>query len=175
MGDEHKPSTPQPVTATDFSKVPAYPQSLSPDILKRDKNPTPPEDALGEPMNIEEGLPINPDLPVKDVLFIFSNFASYMKSPNQGAMGVQDRELKHAARLLDHARVSSFQFFHTLTSEFKELQANKRNRVNILHVKYRFAEPMVPESGARRVPPPFATMLDPVLKIDQRELRGPEA
>ncbi|KAJ9093404.1 hypothetical protein QFC21_006434 [Naganishia friedmannii] len=156
MGDEHKPSTPQPVTARDFSKVPAYPQSLSPDIIKRDKNPTPPPVLEGSIL-LEQGLPINPDLPAKDVLFIFVNFASYMKSPHEGASGVQDRELKHASRLLDHAR---------------ELQANKRNRVNILHVKYRFAEPTAPESGSRRVPQPFATMLDPVLKIDQRESSG---
>lgn len=38
----------------------------------------------------------------------------------------------------------------------------------ILHVKYRFIESLSQQTGEKRIPAPFATMLDPVLKIDQR-------
>jgi hypothetical protein len=41
--------------------------------------------------------------------------------------------------------------------------------VYILHVKYRFIECLSRQVGEKRIPSPFATMLDPVLKIDQRE------
>lgn len=50
--------------------------------------------------------PLNPDLPTKDVLFIFANFASYMRAPGQGHEGVDEAGLRHASRLLNYARVS---------------------------------------------------------------------
>lgn len=57
-----------------------------------------------------------------------------------------------------------------LTSTLKNLQKrDKRNRVYVLHIKYRFVESSSAQASEKRVAPPFATMLDPVLKIDQRE------
>jgi hypothetical protein len=110
MGDDHKPSIPRPVLAIDYTRPP-YHHSLSP--FTQDPEPAtkavPQPAALHGSMVLEQNTaaPINPDIPIKDVLFVFANFSSYMKSPNQGATGVGDAELRHAARLLEHARVSS--------------------------------------------------------------------
>ncbi len=52
------------------------------------------------------GRPFNPDLPAKNVLFVFANFASYMRAPHEGTEDVRDAQLRHAHRLLEHARVS---------------------------------------------------------------------
>ncbi len=49
--------------------------------------------------------PLNPDLPTRNALFIFANFASFMRAPNEGAEDVRESALKHAQRLLEHARV----------------------------------------------------------------------
>lgn len=111
MGDDHKPSIPRPVLAIDYSRTP-YHHSLSPFTQPTKEAPTvaaaaEPHPPAGNSMLLEnQALPINPDIPIKDVLFVFSGFSSYMKSPNQGATGVSDGDLRHAARLLEHARVS---------------------------------------------------------------------
>jgi hypothetical protein len=58
----------------------------------------------------------------------------------------------------------------SLMIELKDLQKrSKRSRVYVLHIKYRFIESASAQAAEKRIPPPFATMLDPVLKIDQRE------
>jgi hypothetical protein len=49
--------------------------------------------------------PLNPDLPTRNVLFVFDNFASYMRAPNEGSDDVSEASLKDAQRLLEHARV----------------------------------------------------------------------
>ena len=113
MGDDHKPSIPRPVLAIDYSRAPCH-HSLSPFSQPTKEPPaaliTEPHPLLGNSTLLEnQALPINPDIPIKDVLFVFSGFSSYMKSPNQGATGVNDGDLRHAARLLGHARVSEFQ------------------------------------------------------------------
>ena len=105
--DDHKPSVPRPVLAIDHTRTP-YHNSLSPPAHPSDAQPKSPPGEAEEAQRsllIDHTQPINPDIPHKDVLFIFSNFASYMKAPNQGATGVSDQELRHALRLLEHARV----------------------------------------------------------------------
>ena len=51
--------------------------------------------------------PLSPDLPTKDALYLFVNFASYMQSPGEGGEGiVSNEDFKDTIRLLDYARVS---------------------------------------------------------------------
>jgi hypothetical protein len=51
--------------------------------------------------------PLSPDLPTRDALYLFSNFSSYMRSPNEGPQGITGNEdFKDTVRLLDFARVS---------------------------------------------------------------------
>lgn len=53
--------------------------------------------------------PLSPDLPTRDALYLFSNFASYMRSPNEGPEGILSNEdFKDTVRLLDYARVSTY-------------------------------------------------------------------
>lgn len=56
--------------------------------------------------SMERERPLNPDLPNKNALFVFANFASYMRAPNEGSEDVKDAQLRHVQRLLEHARVS---------------------------------------------------------------------
>lgn len=107
MGEDHKPSIPRPVLAIDYSRVP-YHHSLSPLVQPKERKELSPsvDPPLENSYLVERSLPINPDLPIKDVLFVFSNFSSYMRSPNQGPAGVSGQDLRHASRLLEHARVS---------------------------------------------------------------------
>lgn len=52
--------------------------------------------------------PLSPDLPTRDALYVFSNFSSYMQSPNEGAKGVRTKDgFRDSIRLLDYARVSA--------------------------------------------------------------------
>ena len=49
---------------------------------------------------------LSPDLPTRDALYLFSNFASYMRSPHEGAEGiVSNEDFKDTVRLLEFARV----------------------------------------------------------------------
>lgn len=51
--------------------------------------------------------PLSPDLPTRDALYLFCNFSSYMRSPQEGADGIKDNTDFHdTIRLLDFARVS---------------------------------------------------------------------
>jgi hypothetical protein len=51
--------------------------------------------------------PLSPDLPTRDALYLFSNFSSYMRSPNEGPDGIiSNEDFKDTVRLLDFARVS---------------------------------------------------------------------
>ena len=53
----------------------------------------------------------------------------------------------------------------------QDLSQDQRNRISILHVKYRFPE----EPGSKLLhvnPRPFPVMLDPVLKIDMSKCKG---
>lgn len=50
---------------------------------------------------------LSPDLPIRDALYLFCNFSSYMRSPYEGAEGIKDNTDFHdTIRLLDFARVS---------------------------------------------------------------------
>ena len=50
--------------------------------------------------------PLSPDLPARDALYLFSNFSSYMRSPNEGPGGIlSNDDFKDTVRLLDFARV----------------------------------------------------------------------
>ena len=50
--------------------------------------------------------PLSPDLPTQDALYLFSNFSSYMQSPNEGAEGIKNSEdFRDTIKLLDYARV----------------------------------------------------------------------
>ena len=52
--------------------------------------------------------PLSPDLPTRDALYLFSNFSSYMRSPQEGAEGIKSSEdFRDTVRLLDYARVST--------------------------------------------------------------------
>lgn len=49
---------------------------------------------------------LSPDLPPRDALYLFCNFASYMRSPQEGAEGIRDNtDFGDTIRLLDFARV----------------------------------------------------------------------
>lgn len=177
--DDHKPSVPRPVLAIDYSRTP-YHNSLSPPIHTTDakpKSPTGEAEQQHKSVLVDHTQPINPDIPIKDVLFVFSNFASYMKAPNQGATGVSDQELRHASRLLEHVRVRTLHppyCVRLFSLPLQDLQKrDKRSRVYVLHIKYRFVESSSAQACEKRIPPPFATMLDPVLKIDQRKSHIP--
>ncbi|WVQ96098.1 hypothetical protein IAU59_003200 [Kwoniella sp. CBS 9459] len=118
--------------------------------------------------------PFSPDLPNKDALYLFSNFSSYMRSPNEGSEGVKAEDFKDTIRLLEHAR---------------SLASNPSSNVRILHLKYRFqgqtntfrspyfsGDYQLPLNyrdsiGRLRnpVPQPFSTLHDPVVKIDHLE------
>lgn len=51
--------------------------------------------------------PLSPDLPTRDALYLFCNFSSYMRSPQEGAEGIRDNtDFGDTIRLLDFARVS---------------------------------------------------------------------
>lgn len=50
--------------------------------------------------------PLSSDLPTQDALYLFSNFSSYMLSPEEGAEGINSSEdFRDTVRLLDYARV----------------------------------------------------------------------
>ncbi|WWC73577.1 uncharacterized protein I206_107549 [Kwoniella pini CBS 10737] len=118
--------------------------------------------------------PLSPDLPNRDALYLFSNFSSYMRSPNENLKGLQGDDFKDSIRLLEHAR--------WLTSQ-------PHSNVSILHIKYRFqgenatfrspystGDYQLPinnkDSNGRirnPVPQPFSVLHDPVVKIDYME------
>ncbi|EIW69576.1 hypothetical protein TREMEDRAFT_30856 [Tremella mesenterica DSM 1558] len=117
--------------------------------------------------------PLSPDLPTKDALYLFSNFASYMRSPGEGAEGIRNSEdFRDTVRLLDHARY---------------LASQPYSNVHVLHLKYRFIGPgnenanrySTGDQGTRindngvpvrnPVPQPFSVLHDPVVKIDYRD------
>ncbi|OCF39541.1 hypothetical protein I317_06651 [Kwoniella heveanensis CBS 569] len=118
--------------------------------------------------------PFSPDLPNRDALYLFSNFSSYMRSPNEGSDGVKAEDFKDTIRLLEHARA---------------LASNPSSNVHILHLKYRFqgqtntfrspyfsGDYQLPLNyrdsiGRLRnpVPQPFSVLHDPVVKIDYME------
>ncbi|WWC92948.1 uncharacterized protein L201_007911 [Kwoniella dendrophila CBS 6074] len=139
--------------------------------------------------------PLSPDLPTPDALYLFSNFSSYMRSPNEGSQGLNADDFKDTIRLLEHARW---------------LSSQPNLNVNVLHLKYRFqgqsstfrspyqiGDYQLPsnskeaqtingaednhntEGGERKgsgggrirnpVPQPFSVLHDPVVKIDYME------
>jgi hypothetical protein len=56
---------------------------------------------------------LSPDLPTRDALYLFSNFSSYMRSPNEGPGGIiSNEDFKDTVRLLDFARASSLYHIH---------------------------------------------------------------
>lgn len=49
--------------------------------------------------------PLSPDLPDRDALYLFANFGSYMRSPDEGATGINNSDdFRDTIRLLDYAR-----------------------------------------------------------------------
>lgn len=64
---------------------------------------------------------LSPDLPTRDALYLFSNFASYMRSPNEGPEGiVSNEDFKDTVRLLDYARVR-----HSALSQQEQRKDNR--------------------------------------------------
>lgn len=98
------PSTPRPVSMhKEGAKTPIPTRRHSPiGALKQESAPSPAQDSVIEPSGQAV---LNPDLPTRDVLFVFSNMYSYTRTPKQGAQGVTDEDLRHASRLLDYSRV----------------------------------------------------------------------
>ncbi|WVW86766.1 hypothetical protein I302_108820 [Kwoniella bestiolae CBS 10118] len=118
--------------------------------------------------------PLSPDLPSRDALYLFSNFSSYMRSPNEGSEGLRGDDFRDSIRLLEHARW---------------LSSQPHSNVHILHLKYRFQGqsntfrspystgdyqlPLNYKDSTGRVgnpvPQPFSVLHDPVVKIDYME------
>jgi hypothetical protein len=75
-----------------------------------DDNEVPPGLSYGIGSSISSSMdkerPLNPDLPTRNALFVFANFASYTRAPNEGSDDVKEAQLKYVQRLLEHARVS---------------------------------------------------------------------
>jgi hypothetical protein len=56
---------------------------------------------------------LSPDLPTRDALYLFSNFSSYMRSPNEGPDGIlSNDDFKDTVRLLDFARVNQVLYYN---------------------------------------------------------------
>ncbi|WWD20166.1 hypothetical protein CI109_104642 [Kwoniella shandongensis] len=158
------PTTIHPVASTDG--VPRVPSPTNGRPPSRSRSPT-----NRSPTSTR---PLSPDLPNRDALYLFSNFSSYMRSPNEGSGGIKAEDFKDTIRLLDHAR--------TLTSQ-------PGSNVHVLHLKYRFQGqtntfrspyssgdyqlPLNYRDSVGRlrnpVPQPFSVLHDPVVKIDYME------
>lgn len=134
--------------------------------------------------------PLSPDLPIRDALYLFSNFSSYMRSPHEGAEGiVSSADFRDTIRLLDFARVSfreQSSFPRECLHVWQHYAATPQHNVHILHLKYRFQSqsqvfrspyasgdyrlPMNYRDSTGRlrnpVPQPFSTLNDPVIKVD---------
>ncbi|RXK38344.1 hypothetical protein M231_04386 [Tremella mesenterica] len=158
--------TPQPTVTTQWSNFhspisPSQPQNYLPQSAS--------SPSARHPLT----RPLSPDLPTKDALYLFSNFASYMRSPGEGAEGIRNSEdFRDTVRLLDHARY---------------LASQPYSNVHVLHLKYRFIGPgnenanrySTGDQGTRindngvpvrnPVPQPFSVLHDPVVKIDYRD------
>lgn len=83
-------------------------EPLGDDVTTVDSNHPPEED-----VDLALSGTINPDLPTRDTLFLFVNFDACAKIPYQGAQGISEASLRHAARMLNHARVSSLHLVHS--------------------------------------------------------------
>ncbi|WVQ79252.1 hypothetical protein IAT38_001348 [Cryptococcus sp. DSM 104549] len=138
--------------------------------MRDDTSPISPSHSLRSPSH----RPLSPDLPNRDVLYLFFNFSSYMRSPHEGSEGLAAEDFRHTIRLLDHARL---------------LAAQPNSNVHILHLKYRFQGqqntfrspyssgdyqlPLNYRDSVGRVrnpvPQPFSVLHDPVVKIDYME------
>lgn len=176
------PSAP-PIIAHHLRSLPEYTTSPSP------SNPNP-------STRIRPSRPLSPDLPTQDALYLFSNFSSYMQSPNEGVAGIRNSEdFRDTVKLLDYARVRVW--FPTLTRGLplmiwtQSLASQPQSNVHLLHLKYRFHNlsqtirspystgdwrlPLIyPDSTGRTrnpVPQPFSVLHDPVVKIDYRVFR----
>ncbi|ORX38420.1 hypothetical protein BD324DRAFT_655746 [Kockovaella imperatae] len=158
---------------------PLPPSSASPTDVSPIKSPrASPSQANGGSVSPSVRHPLeralSPDLPTKDALYLFVNFASYMQSPCQGGEGIESNEdFKDTIRLLDYAR---------------SLRTMPYSNVHLLHLKYRFqgeqrdfrspyatGDYVLPlnyrdSNGRLRnpVPQPFSTLHDPVIKVDYR-------
>ena len=132
---------------------------------------------------------LSPDLPTRDALYLFSNFSSYMRSPNEGPDGIlSNDDFKDTVRLLDFARVSFPRSRREDGLMSQTLVGQPSSNVHVLHLKYRFQAPTdmrqstysagdrnlpvnhIDAMGRLRnpVPQPFSVARDPVLKIDYR-------
>ena len=93
---------PSPTYSTDsYTSYHSYSSKISPSGAAG-LNPSPSPAALRHPMTRL----LSPDLPPRDALYLFCNFASYMRSPQEGAEGIRDNtDFGNTTRLLDFARV----------------------------------------------------------------------
>ncbi|OCF61932.1 hypothetical protein L486_01596 [Kwoniella mangroviensis CBS 10435] len=143
-------------------------------FLSGSPSPSPRSVLLSPSKTSPTSRPLSPDLPTRDALYLFSNFSSYMRSPNEGSEGLRADDFKDTIRLLEHAR--------WLTSQ-------PHSSVHILHLKYRFQGqsttfrspystgdyqlPLNYKDSTGRVrnpvPQPFSVLHDPVVKIDYME------
>ncbi|WVQ66336.1 uncharacterized protein L199_004515 [Kwoniella botswanensis] len=143
-------------------------------FLSGSPSPSPRSVLLSPSKTSPTSRPLSPDLPTRDALYLFSNFSSYMRSPDEGSEGLKADDFKDTIRLLEHAR--------WLTSQ-------PHSNVHILHLKYRFQGqsttfrspystgdyqlPLNYKDSTGRVrnpvPQPFSVLHDPVVKIDYME------
>lgn len=95
--------SPQPKITTQWStQISPIEQSHPPRQLQSFYPPSAKSPGIRHPLT----RPLSPDLPTKDALYLFSNFASYMRSPPEGAEGIRNSEdFRDTVRLLDYARV----------------------------------------------------------------------
>ncbi len=133
--------------------------------------------------------PLSPDLPTQDALYLFSNFSSYMRSPREGAEGINNSEdFKDTVRLLDFARVRAmpilvFCLGDQTDPKVQSMANQPQSNVHILHLKYRFhSKSQAFQSHystgddhltfniqvGNPVRQPFSVFQDPVIKIDYR-------
>lgn len=113
---------------------------------------------------------LHPDLPAKDCLYIFANFLSYWKAPDEDPSIVPASCLQQAKNLLDAVR--------SIRNGDKEQGIT--STVNILHIKDRWPALDVEEDGfyaprdqqqqqqqrIKHAPPPFEVLDDPVIKCE---------
>ncbi|WWC65727.1 uncharacterized protein I303_108349 [Kwoniella dejecticola CBS 10117] len=174
---ESDPFTYDAKSGSDDSATPnmAYPRIVASNGNSLESPSATPRSVLLSPLKTSPtNRPLSPDLPTRDALYLFSNFSSYMRSPNQGPEGLKADDFKDSIRLLEHAR--------WLTSQ-------PHANVHILHLKYRFQGenatfrspystgdyqlPINYKDSIGRirnpVPQPFSVLHDPVVKIDYME------
>lgn len=117
-------------------------------------------------LSLYQGNRLHPDLPAKDCLYIFANFLSYWKAPDEDPDTVPASCLQEARQLIDAVR--------SLHGGDRELGIEPT--AHILHIKYRWPL-LVPKDAEedgfyargkqpKHAPPPFEVLDEPVIKCE---------